>query len=121
MMLSLREKTKAHRLLQDDVHPRIKQRRLEEVNETFLRNALTRNQARIGTIQRIMIEKENKKKDRLSQYSEQWSGRSDNNLMVHFGVKDGETLKAGDFVDVLITHTTAISMNGEFVKFAKGP
>lgn len=53
---SMREKTHAHRRMQDDVPADVKVRRLQELISAFHEGALQRNQARIGQEYIVMVD-----------------------------------------------------------------
>ena len=73
---SLREKTKAHRSLQDDVPEEVKAARLQEVIATFQRVKKAKIREHINTYQCVLIEGPNKKE------KDSWLGRADNGLRV---------------------------------------
>lgn len=96
-MYSLREKTKAHRTLVDDVPQGLKKERLRRLNEVYERGRLERLDAMVGNTEVVLIEKMNDKG--------QWMGRTDGNIRVtveEISPKD-ETIAKGDFVSVKIT------------------
>jgi tRNA A37 methylthiotransferase MiaB len=67
---SMREKTHAHRKMQDDVPEDVKQARLVRMIEIFKRNQLLKWKAEVGNHHLVLIDKEGKKEN-------QWSGITD--------------------------------------------
>eukprot|EP00903_Cladosiphon_okamuranus_P022104 g20326.t1 len=131
---SLREKTRAARRLEDDVPPEVKQRRLEEVIETFRKNALAKNlEEEIGQDRLVLVEGRSR---RWSEAAPELTGRTDGNKRVVFpdkGVIDGlgryspgssapqqqqQTgvfLRPGDYALVSIHDTSGITLIGSAV------
>jgi tRNA A37 methylthiotransferase MiaB len=92
---SMREKTMAHRRMQDDVPQDVKLRRLQELIAVFLRGAHQRNLADVGSTQLVLVEGPAKRDPGALQ------GRSDHNKRVVFPkttLPDGRTPQPGDFV-----------------------
>jgi tRNA A37 methylthiotransferase MiaB len=83
---SLREKTPAHRKLQDDVPPEVKKRRLNEVIQTFKDQLRLKNTLEIGKKHLVLVEGSSRKSN------EQLVGRSDTNKKVVFDPKPLPTL-----------------------------
>jgi len=105
---SMREKTHAHRSLQDDVPGAIKQRRLREVIDTFTPLARERNDAELGNVHILLLEGTSKKSD------EEWQGRTDTGKKVMLprravseaiGRSSEVELKVGDYVAVRVTES----------------
>ncbi|CAM9365651.1 unnamed protein product [Scytosiphon promiscuus] len=136
---SLREKTRAARRLQDDVPPEVKQRRLEEVIETFRRNALAKNlEEEIGMDRLVLVEGQSR---RSSEEAPELTGRTDGNKRVVFpdvGVIDGlgrsldglsrasdglsvkqqqqsVVLRPGDYAVVNVRETSGITLRGSAI------
>ena len=79
---SMRGKTHAHRTMEDDVLPDVKNRRLNEVINSFRRNVQLRNEeVEIGKLRLVLIEGESK---RSTPENMQLSGRTDENKRVVF-------------------------------------
>ena len=79
---SMREKTHAHRKLQDNVTEEIKQLRLQEVINTFRSQVQQRNQEiEVGRLRLVLVEGESKKS---TAESPSWSGRTDQNKRIVF-------------------------------------
>lgn len=79
---SLRKKTHAFHRLQDDVEPRVKQRRLEECISVFREEAKRVNAAVVGSKQLVLVEGESKRS------AEDLCGRTDGNMKVIFPKED---------------------------------
>lgn len=103
---SERPKTLAERKFEDDVPEETKQRRLEEIINLQLSHSLEINQAQIGKVEEILVEKESRRSP------EQMVGRTDRNHKVIFDRKDK---KIGDYCLVKITDCTSGSLIGELV------
>ena len=81
-----------------------KQNRLEKLIKIQNKIRLEVNQKRIGTIQKVLIEKESKKSDLF------WSGRTDGNIWTI--VKKNKE-KAKDIIDVVINDAQGVTLFGE--------
>ena len=93
---SMREKTKAHRTLVDDVPPAIKKERLRMLNEVYEQGRRRRLDEMVGREEVVLAEKQNE--------NGEWIGRSDGNIRVNIqGNIPGETIEKGDFI---LTKTT---------------
>jgi MiaB/RimO family radical SAM methylthiotransferase len=109
---SMREKTNAHRKLQDDVPEDVKQRRLREVIQTFNMGARESNDEEVGREHLVLI-------DGLSKKSElEWIGRTDTNKKVVFarapmraGPGAATHVEAGPGEYVAVRITESISAN----------
>ena len=75
---SQREKTHAHRAMQDDVPKEVKLRRLQEVIDTFHRCIRERNQQLIGGVQLVLVEGPHRR------FENHLGGRTDGNRQVAF-------------------------------------
>jgi len=84
-----------------------KQARLEEVIALQKKHTLERNQAYVGQVEEVLVEKESKRS------KDQWAGRTDSNKWVIF---DKGTAKVKDLVPVLITEARGVSLHGKLVK-----
>lgn len=104
---SERPGTLAAKKYPDDIPADIKQRRLAEIIDIQQRISLERNQKLIGTVQKVLIENTSKRS------VNDFTGRSDQNKRVIF---PRENFKVGDYVDVLITDTTAATLRGYAVE-----
>jgi len=105
---SERPNTPAAKRLKDDVDYATKQRRLQEIIALTKRIAEERYAESVGKVYEILIEGDSKRS------SEMWMGRADNNRVAVFP-KTGKE-KAGDFVKVRITSSTAATLIGERVE-----
>ena len=94
---SLREKTKAHRTLVDDVAPEVKKKRLKRLEEVYSRVKLAKRDAMIGQTETVLVET----KDNAGL----WKGRSDGNIQVVIEGKlpGDQEIRKGDFVAVKTT------------------
>ncbi|WFE68143.1 tRNA (N6-isopentenyl adenosine(37)-C2)-methylthiotransferase MiaB [Thiomicrospira sp. R3] len=92
--------------LPDDVPMEVKKQRLYALQELLNEQANAYNQAMIGTVQRVLVE-------RLSRKSaSEMAGRTENNRVVNFA---GDLDMIGRFVDVKITEALSNSLRGEVV------
>lgn len=83
---SLREKTHAHRTMQDNVPEDVKQRRLREIIDVFHRNVQEKNVEReVGRLRLVLLEGESK---RSKPGMLRWHGRTDQNKRIVFPVSD---------------------------------
>ena len=96
---SEREKTRAHRRLEDDVPKDVKLRRLREVIDLQAQLALEQNEMEVGRTHRVLVEGESK---RSTAEHPQLTGRSDNNKRCIFAPPEDVRLEAGDYVDVRV-------------------
>jgi len=104
---SERPGTLAAKKYPDDIPADIKQRRLAEIIDIQQRISLERNQQLIGTVQKVLVENTSKRSEN------DFTGRNDQNKRIIF---PRENFKVGDFVDVLITDTTAATLRGYAVE-----
>ena len=93
--------------LPDDTPYRIKQERLQQMQEKIRCQAKAASKSMIGTIQHILVEGASKKNPN------ELCGRTDNNRMVNFV---GDLNTAGHFIDVKITAAISKSLRGEIVQ-----
>jgi len=96
-MYSLREKTKAHRTLVDDVPQTVKKERLRRLNEVYDRGRLEKLEAMVRNTEVVLVEKMSDKG--------QWTGRTDGNIRITIdgNLPNDQTIQKGDFVKVNIT------------------
>ena len=79
---SLREKTYAHRRLEDNVPAETKQRRLQEIIDTFREEVHKKNERlEVGKLRLVLVEGKSKR------HSDIWSGRTDQNKRVLFPIE----------------------------------
>ncbi|GMR42233.1 hypothetical protein PMAYCL1PPCAC_12428, partial [Pristionchus mayeri] len=105
---SMREGTRAHRKLVDDVDEEVKMRRHEELAAVFREGVHRRNLRRVGKRELILIEGKSKRGETSM------SGRTDGGTVVHVE-KGGKKIETGDYVEVKITGATSQSMSGEYL------
>ena len=94
----------------DPIPEDIKQQRLEQIIDLQKRHTLERNLDLVGTIQKVLIEKESKMS------SHQWAGRTDSNKWVIF---DKEDVQIKDMVSIQIKKAKGITLHGELLKQAE--
>ncbi|KAK7872977.1 hypothetical protein R5R35_004282 [Gryllus longicercus] len=112
---SLREKTVAHRKLQDDVPSAVKQERLLAMVGLFRRGALKLNKEQIGRRQLILVEGRSKRSDQFL------AGRNDGNTKViipaysvpeHRFSRNDKPIVSGDYVVVQINDASSQVLKG---------
>ncbi len=111
---SMREKTKAHYHLNDDISLEIKSRRHLEIHELFRHHAHLINQSYIGRIQLCLVEGPSKRSP-----DSEVAGRNDYNTRVIFSNRLSTSegiLQAGDYVEVRIDSATSQSLKGTPLK-----
>ncbi|MDB5146043.1 MAG: miaB [Mucilaginibacter sp.] len=104
---SERPGTLAAKRYADDIPEDVKQKRLAEIVAKQQEYSFYRMQARIGKVEKVLIEGFSKKSDK------DYCGRSDQNAMVIFPV--GENYKPGQYVNVLIERSTSATLIGQVV------
>lgn len=104
---SERPGTLAAKKFKDDIPEEVKKRRLAEIIEVQQQLSLARNQQLVGTVQRVLIEGPSKRSD------DDLSGRNDQNKKVVF---PRENFEKGQYVDVLITECTTVTLLGHAVQ-----
>jgi tRNA A37 methylthiotransferase MiaB len=98
---SMRDKTHAHRQLQDDVPQEVKQQRLQEIIDTFRTQVQRWNEEReVGRLRLVLVEGESKRStpDHVT-----WHGRTDQNKRVVFPVPSDSRCKTQDNAKALLT------------------
>jgi tRNA-2-methylthio-N6-dimethylallyladenosine synthase len=105
---SERPGTLAAKRYADDIPEEIKQKRLAQIVAKQQEYSFYRMQARIGKVEKVLIEGYSKKSDK------DYCGRSDQNAMVIFPV--GDNYKPGEYVNVLIERSTSATLIGTVVK-----
>lgn len=112
---SLREKTFAHRKLQDDVPDDVKQQRLLRMSNLFRKVALELNQEHIGKMELVLVESVSKRS------KEYLACRNDGNSRVIIPVgsipgkidsSTSRSIQPGDYVVVEITEANSHSLRG---------
>ncbi|KHJ40846.1 CDK5 regulatory subunit-associated protein 1 family protein [Trichuris suis] len=116
-MYSMRQRTRAHYRLVDDVPTEVKKRRSKEVHEEFRQAALLLNSRLIGSRQIVLVEKESKRS------CDHWMGRTDGNTKVilpktfmcnHSSCS--KSIHVGDYVLVQVTDASSETLKGEPVE-----
>jgi len=103
---SERERTMAHRKLEDNVPEEIKKRRLTEIIQQQMSIQEELNEQEIGQRHLVLVEGTSKRSD------EQLAGRTDTNKMVVF---DRESYQKGDYVEVEIEDSTSATLMGRAI------
>ncbi|MEL0653209.1 tRNA (N6-isopentenyl adenosine(37)-C2)-methylthiotransferase MiaB [Algibacter sp. TI.3.09] len=101
---SERPGTMAGRNMEDDVPEPVKKRRLQDIVDLQRQHSEFRTKEYLGTEIEVLIEKESKKS------TEQWSGRSSQNIVCVFPKGD---FKIGEFVKVKVNNCTSATLIGE--------
>jgi tRNA-2-methylthio-N6-dimethylallyladenosine synthase len=104
---SERPGTLAAKRYADDIPEEVKQSRLAQIVAKQQEYSFYRMQARIGKVEKVLIEGYSKKSDK------DYCGRSDQNAMVIFPV--GENYKPGEYVNVLIERSTSATLIGKVI------
>jgi len=105
---SERPGTLAAKRYTDDIPEEIKQNRLQQIVAKQQEYSFYRMQARIGKVEKVLIEGYSKKSDK------DYCGRSDQNAMVIFPV--GKNYKPGQYVNVLIERSTSATLIGKVIE-----
>ncbi|NXY59690.1 CK5P1 protein, partial [Callaeas wilsoni] len=112
---SMRQKTRAHHRLQDDVPADVKKRRLEQLIATFREEAARANVALVGQAQLVLVEGPSKRS------ASELCGRNDGNIKVIFpdteledAAECGAPSRAqpGDYVMVKVTSASSQTLRG---------
>ncbi|CAN8191164.1 unnamed protein product [Coccothraustes coccothraustes] len=112
---SMRQKTRAHHRLQDDVPADVKKRRLEQLIATFREEAARANAALVGQAQLVLVEGPSKRS------ASELCGRNDGNIKVIFpdaeledAAEHGAPGRAqpGDYVMVKVTSASSQTLRG---------
>lgn len=104
---SERERTLAHRKMEDGVPEEVKKARLTQIIDQQMAIQLQNNLKEIGAVHIVLTENVSKRS------AEQLSGRTDTNKMVVFDKKE---YKPGDYVVVEITDATSATLIGKPIK-----
>lgn len=112
---SMRQKTRAHHRLQDDVPMDVKKRRLEQLIATFREEAARANAALVGQAQLVLVEGPSKRS------ASELCGRNDGNIKVIFPDTELEDAaecgapgraQPGDYVMVKVTSASSQTLQG---------
>jgi tRNA-2-methylthio-N6-dimethylallyladenosine synthase len=106
---SERPGTLAAKKYSDDVPLETKKRRLAEIIEVQHKQSKKRNEERIGTVQRVLVERTSKRSD------QDFVGKCDQNINVVF---PRENYKVGDYVDVKIESCSTTTLVGKPVGYS---
>ncbi|KAJ1514623.1 CDK5 regulatory subunit associated protein 1 [Coelomomyces lativittatus] len=112
---SMREKTHAHRTMNDDVPQETKSRRLAEIISNFYALAKERHtKLHVGNNLLVLVEGFSRKK---RTENPQFVGRNEGNVRVFFEQVDRcKDISVGDYVEVKIQKATGASLIGTFLK-----
>lgn len=97
---SMRERTHAHRRMQDNVPEDVKKARLIRMIDAFKRNQLEVQKREIGSKHLVLIDGHGKRGP------QQWTGLTDTMKRTVFPVQETDGFKRGDFVLVEVTDAT---------------
>jgi tRNA-2-methylthio-N6-dimethylallyladenosine synthase len=89
--------------LEDDTSSEVKHERLSRLQAKLNDNARKINEAMVGTVQRVLVEKPSKKNPN------EFTGRTENMRFVNF---PGHARMIGQFIDVVITEAMSNSLRG---------
>ena len=103
---SERPKTLAERKYEDDVPEELKSSRLQEVVDLHMKCASFRTNEMVGRTFEVLVERQSKKSD------QEYVGRNTQNVAVVFPKGD---FKPGDYVNVLTTDCTSVTLRGKVV------
>ncbi|KFP31483.1 CDK5 regulatory subunit-associated protein 1, partial [Colius striatus] len=113
---SMRQKTRAHHRLQDDVPPETKRRRLQELIAVFREEAARANEAMVGQSQLVLVEGPSRRS------ASELCGRNDGNIKVIFpdteaAAGGGAPARArpGDYVLVKVTSASSQTLRGDLL------
>jgi tRNA-2-methylthio-N6-dimethylallyladenosine synthase len=106
---SERPGTLAAKKYSDDVPLETKKRRLAEIIEVQHKQSKKRNEERIGTVQRVLVERTSKRSD------QDFVGKCDQNINVVF---PRENYEVGDYVDVRIESCSTTTLVGKPVGYS---
>lgn len=104
---SERERTLAHRKMEDDVPEQVKKARLTQIIEQQMAIQMERNLREIGRTHLVLVEGTSRRSEA------QLSGRTDTNKMVVF---DREEYAPGQYVEVEIVDATSATLMGRAVR-----
>jgi tRNA-2-methylthio-N6-dimethylallyladenosine synthase len=104
---SERPRTLAERKFEDDIPENLKTQRLQEIIDLQMKNAARRTAAHVGMTQKVLIEGFSKRSDDFFQ------GRNSQNVVAIFPVSP--EFGPGDYVDVMMTGATSVTLTGEAV------
>jgi len=106
---SMREKTGAHRKLEDDVPQPIKLARLEQIRDLYRKLVLEVNESKIGSVQKVLVTGDSKR-SKLD-----FQGTCELGTKVIFAkneIADNSKVNIGDYVNVRITSASSEVLKG---------
>jgi tRNA-2-methylthio-N6-dimethylallyladenosine synthase len=95
-------------MMEDDVSPETKSRRLSEIIDLQNKIAKEINFSEHGKIHEVLVEGPSKKSDK------QWQGRSDTNKVVIFDNPDG-LIKTADIINCEIYNSSSATLFGKVI------
>ncbi|XP_059165821.1 mitochondrial tRNA methylthiotransferase CDK5RAP1-like isoform X2 [Physella acuta] len=106
---SMRQKTRAHHRLDDNVPKEVKNRRHMELHDRYRMHAEALHLSQVGQQHLVLVEGESKRSP------EYFAGRNDANTKVIFPevLEDGSKANSGDYIVVEITSGTSLSLKGK--------
>jgi MiaB/RimO family radical SAM methylthiotransferase len=123
---SMREKTYAHRRLQDNVPPEVKKARLQELIDTYRTTVHAKNErVEIGKLRLVLIEGASKRNMQEGQVT--WSGRTDQNKRILFNVtpvQEQETAVQamdGEWMTTFLRQGSFLHSQNDASLYAAGP
>ncbi|MBC7397680.1 MAG: tRNA (N6-isopentenyl adenosine(37)-C2)-methylthiotransferase MiaB, partial [Bdellovibrionales bacterium] len=102
--------------LPDDVEPKVKNRRLNELLQHQLKIAVTTYASRVGQVMEVLVEGQAKNQNMIKEgmTGRVWTGRTSCNRVVNF-IDTTNRNYLGAFLMVKITGSTSLSLSGELV------
>jgi tRNA-2-methylthio-N6-dimethylallyladenosine synthase len=108
-IFSPRSGTEAAAMVDEFVPAEVVQERMQRLTEVVERHALTRQQARLGKVEEVLLEGPSKKDPSV------WSGRTRHNRLVHVAPPSEASFTAGDFVAARVTRAAPHWLHGTYV------
>ncbi len=108
-VFSPRPGTEAAAMVDEFVAPEVARERMRRLVEVVEHNGRRKHEARVGRVEQMLVEGPSKKQGDV------WSGRTRQNKLVHFPHTPSAGVRAGDLVDVRITHGAPHWLGGDVV------
>jgi tRNA-2-methylthio-N6-dimethylallyladenosine synthase len=112
-VFSPRPGTEAATRSEDFVPAEVTAERFERLRVVVERSALAKHQARIGTLERVLIEGPSRKDPAVS------TGRTEHNKLIHFRTE--QPLRPGTFAEVRVTGAAPHHLTGDLVAVVAAP
>ena len=116
----MREKTHAHRKMEDNVPEHVKKERLQTMIDLFYKKQLAKSQEEIGRYHLVLVNEEGKKANQMKGKTDTFkSVVFDNREVGIYGGLDNKIRKAqkGDYMLVKVNDCTSSTLFGEVVSF----